>query len=102
VTVLANADTGLARPDVFYFGNMVGETGDRGRDADVTAVDLLRTAGALFSNASIRNGYDHNRDGRVTVSDLAVVRRNLFTPPLRLISAPAGGAGATAMLRMDA
>jgi hypothetical protein len=95
---------------------MVGETGDRNRDADVTAADFVRTALAVFSNpASIRNRFDHNRDGRVTVTDLAVVRRNLLTPPLRLITAPAAApprmfndgarirdsAGATTVLRDD-
>jgi hypothetical protein len=104
VTVLANQDTGLSAPDVFYFGNMVGETGDRpSRDADVTAIDFLRTAAALFANpAQISSRYDHNRDGRVSVTDLAMVRRNLFTPPLRLITAPAAApppAEATEILR---
>ena len=104
VTVLATEDTGLAQPDVSYFGNMVGETGDRaGRDADVTAIDFLRTAAALFANpATIASRYDHNRDGRVSVTDLTMVRRNLFTPPLRLITAPAAApptAATTEILR---
>jgi hypothetical protein len=36
----------------------------------------------------------------VSVTDLAMVRRNLFTPPLRLITAPAiaTAAGATEIL----
>ncbi|HZN65397.1 MAG TPA: dockerin type I domain-containing protein, partial [Tepidisphaeraceae bacterium] len=104
VTMLANGDTGLSAPDVSYFGNMVGETGDRpSRDADVTAIDYLRTAAALFSNpASIASRHDHNRDGRVSVTDLAMVRRNLFTPPLRLITAPAAAPSATEMVRENA
>ena len=29
VTVLADADTGLAAPDVFYFGNAIGDSGNK-------------------------------------------------------------------------
>src|SRR5206468_7987359 len=45
-TVKANDHTGLAAPDVFYFGNLVGETGDGDAKTRamprITAVDLAR------------------------------------------------------------
>src|SRR5437764_3976438 len=37
VTVKADANTGLASPDIFYFGNAVGEAGNHPNDAQVTA-----------------------------------------------------------------
>ena len=43
VTVNANARTGLSASDVFYFGNLVGETGDTtAAAAAVGAADLVR------------------------------------------------------------
>lgn len=39
ITMLATPTTGLSRPDVFYFGNAIGETGDHLDDAQVTASD---------------------------------------------------------------
>jgi hypothetical protein len=64
---------------VFYFGNLVGETGDRaGAGAAVSALDLWRTrrnfSAAVESAASV---FDHNHDGRVDILDLAVARANV-------------------------
>jgi hypothetical protein len=53
VTVKSGERTGLAAPDVFCFGNLVGETGDRGSPSRVTALDLRRVRAALFSDAGI-------------------------------------------------
>jgi probable HAF family extracellular repeat protein len=78
VTVKANERTGLPRPEVFYFGNLVGETGDRGSPMRVTAADIL----AIRRNYSagpvpITNRYDINRDGRVNAFDAAAARANV-------------------------
>ena len=79
VTALSNARTNLARPDVFYFGNLRGETGDAppGARATVNAFDLYGTRRALFSAVPIDSRYDFNRDGRVSAADLAAARSNL-------------------------
>ena len=76
VVVRATANTGLSAPDVSYFGNLVGETGDNsaGGRLTVTPSDFLATRQALFSDAAIDNRYDFNRDGRVSPADVAVVR----------------------------
>src|SRR5205807_5059869 len=39
VTIAADANTGLLAPDVFYFGNAVGDVGDDASNAYVTPVD---------------------------------------------------------------
>jgi hypothetical protein len=91
VTVKANADTGLTSPDVFYFGNLGGDTGDSFTAAAVTATDLSRTRAHLGATAQLGSTFDHRRDGRVNSADLAAVRNNLFHS-LRLITAPASTA----------
>ncbi|HZN69206.1 MAG TPA: hypothetical protein VFB66_28265, partial [Tepidisphaeraceae bacterium] len=71
------ANTGLAADDVFYFGNLVGETGTSPAAGGwrVDAWDLARTRSALRTTAApVTSRYDFNRDGRVSVLDWAVVR----------------------------
>jgi hypothetical protein len=89
VTVAASSTTGLATPDVFYFGNAVGETGDNPANASVTITDFLNTRSNLqtFLNpAGLSNPFDFNRDGRVDATDQVITRNNqgftlvFFTP----------------------
>jgi hypothetical protein len=88
VTVLANARTKLVAPDVFFFGNLPGDTGnDRGtpvvdaRDEAITRRNFGRTTAAALAAS------DFNRDGKVDAADVAIVRSNLrhalppFTAP---------------------
>jgi hypothetical protein len=95
VTVKANADTGLAADEVFYFGNLVGETGDQVGAATVGAEDMSRTRAQLGRRVGITSPFDHARDGRIGSADLSAVRGNLFQS-LQLITAPTPGAAATA------
>jgi ELWxxDGT repeat protein len=93
VTVKANANTGLAAPDVFSFGNLIGETGD-GTGASgwrVGAVDLGALKHTLNALRSITSKTDVNRDGSVNVLDLAVLKRNLnhALPPPGVVAAAA-------------
>src|SRR5688572_21124463 len=87
VTVLANADTGLPSPDVFYLGNLVGEAFNAPADGAVGGFELRWTRYSQARPSSVAGRYDFNRDGRVNVLDLAIVRRNygnrlpLVTPP---------------------
>jgi len=96
VTVLATANTGLDEPDVFYFGNAVGESGlgNFGGWALVNAVD----SGAVRDNphnpyivpAPIDDFVDFNRDKWVNAVDFGFVRDNATNPStaLVLITAP--------------
>jgi hypothetical protein len=93
VTVLADANTGLAAADVFYFGNAIGESGNSATDAVVDSQDEIgsRTHKTGFSAAAIDNHYDYNRDGRVNAADDLIVRNNPSgSTPLQLIAAPVG------------
>ena len=92
VTLRPSERTGLAAPDVFYFGNLVGESGDAAAPATLTvsALDLSATKRALNQNATITTRTDFNRDGRVNALDLAAVRSHLNRRlPLPGAAAPA-------------
>jgi len=79
VTVLATDNTGLEVPDVFYFGNAVGESGNSTAEAGVNAVDVLLARNnpqTLLDDASIGYAYDYNHDRRVNATDMLIARQN--------------------------
>jgi hypothetical protein len=86
VTVKANGNTGLAAPDVFYFGNAVGESGNVAGDFGVTITDeiLARNNPQTSGLAAANNRFDYNRDGAVTVVDQLLARNNTTTSATRL------------------
>ena len=72
VTVLANDRRGLSAADVFYFGNLIGDTGINNSGPYATlAEDFSATKAAAESNpnADLASHFDHNRDGIITVDD---------------------------------
>ena len=88
VTVKPNAaTTGLVAADVFYFGNLIGDTGDGTTTNRVNALDLGAVKRALNGASAIDGRYDFNRDGRINALDLGAVKANLnrvmgfITPP---------------------
>jgi len=87
VEVLPNEHTGLNEPDVFYFGNAVGDTGDSLANARVNALDLAAVRTHLFATGQpITSAYDLDRDGRVSALDLTLVQRSRTNPVLPLIT----------------
>ena len=89
VTVRPGGGTGLAYPDVFYFGNAVADTGNSATDAAVNAVDFTATRAELRSGAApVDSRYDFNRDGLVNSLDLWIVRRQQLATPLALLRPP--------------
>jgi hypothetical protein len=98
VTVKATDNTGLARDDVFYVGNLVGDTGNRPSALSVDSRDLYRTRVAhRTTRVDQTNAYDHNRDGFVNAADVAIVRAN-FGSRLSLPATTTVGALAPASL----
>jgi hypothetical protein len=87
VLVLPGPRTGLLAPDVFYFGNLIGDTGDGTTTNRVNALDLGAVKRALNGASAIDGRYDFNRDGRINALDLGAVKANLnrvmgfITPP---------------------
>jgi hypothetical protein len=83
VTVNANGTTRLAAPDVFCFGNLIGDTGVAAGAAAVDRLDFVRTRVAFAAaDVPITGPCDHNRDGRVNLLDLVAIRRNIGQAPL--------------------
>lgn len=102
VTVKANENTGLSAPDVFYFGNLVGDTGNQPKTPAVEAADLVRTRNAIGSgSAAITNLFDFDRSSAVGAGDLVTVRNNVgkALPPLQT-NAPALNGGVFARQRI--
>jgi hypothetical protein len=95
VTVAASSHTHLAAPDVFYFGDAVGDSG-LGDTSTQAIVDLVDEDGArthpqyLFQNIPITNIYDFDRDGAVGANDQLIAHNNYTSPStaLNYLSAP--------------
>ncbi len=99
VTVLDTPNTGLLEPDVFYFGNAVGESGNSTANAKVDAFDLLAARDnqrTFLDPAAIDFFVDYNRDAKVDVTDLLIARNNPthFLNALSFIRVPDAGQGA--------
>jgi len=93
VTIKATANTGLAEPDVFYFGNAIGETGNSPSDAKVTPTDAIGCRNNPHTSqnpAGITDAYDFDRDTNVGPTDEVICRDNGTNSmtALRLITAP--------------
>jgi hypothetical protein len=68
----------LASDDVFYFGNIIGETGDTPGSTVVNALDVSRVT-ANYSGRNfvgITSLFDFDRDGKVTALDVSIVTAN--------------------------
>jgi hypothetical protein len=88
VTAKANARTGLDRPDVFYFGSLVGETGNGRNDPRVDAFDVALTRANVGNvQPAAVNRFDFDRNGRIDVVDVLIARSNAQRR-LRLLVAP--------------
>ena len=77
VSVLATAQTGLAQPDVFFFGNAVGESGNDPPNAQVNLADFAGSRDhphGTQDRAAVDDNYDYNRDSLVNAVDLAIAR----------------------------
>ena len=87
VTVKANSNTGLGTPDVFYFGNAVGESGNVTGDYSVSLSDELLARNnpvSIIPGALVTNRFDFNRDGTVSVIDQLLSRNNITTAATKL------------------
>ncbi len=94
VVVAANHHTGLAKPDTFYFGNAIGESGNSTSEAHVTGLDALAVINRLLGAnpaATLDDPIDLNRDQSITTLDALVVINQLISTPtdLQLINVEA-------------
>jgi subtilisin-like proprotein convertase family protein len=80
VTMNATSNTALISPDVFYVGNLPGESGNSSSAAAVDAQDLLAVRSGLNGSARpVSDRLDFNRDGRVNANDFAAARAGMGT-----------------------
>ena len=86
VTLLANADTDLAAPDVLRIGNLVGDA-DGSRTVNLGDFGALRQAFGQGATPDARA--DFNRDGTVNLADFGTLRSNFSRSlPLPPAAAP--------------
>lgn len=84
ISVLPTIATGLTTADIFYFGNLVGDTEG---DGIVFSDDLARVLSAQLEVAAIDDPLDLNRDQIIFANDAGIVAANqlntlsLFTAP---------------------
>jgi len=93
LTIKATANTGLSEPDVFYFGNAIGETGNSPSDAKVTPTDAIGCRNNPHTSqnpAAITDAYDFDRDTHVGPTDEIICRDNGTNSQtaLKLITVP--------------
>jgi hypothetical protein len=95
ITVRATAATGLTEPDVFYFGNLVGETGDSPDVITVSSIDIVGVnhyVGSIVASVRYLERLDFNRDGRVDAQDGSVAfqaSRDVLRPVFGVEPGPA-------------
>ncbi len=102
VVVKANADSGLAADDVFYFGSLPGDSG-QGDDPGAAFVDATdEIADRVHQNsdltlsstyaAAVANPYDVNKDNQVDATDQIYARNfAVSNPELDMINIPLAG-----------
>ena len=90
VTVKPGGNTGLAAADVFYFGNLAGETGrNAGSTFTVDATDLAEVRRHLSPSAvPATSEFDLDKDGKVTTTDYLIARDAQSRATLRSFTAP--------------
>lgn len=78
ITVLANENTGLPEPEVYYLGHLTGETTgvDQGFFV-VTFADITAIRAAVGSTVSVSSVVDTQKDGVVSFADIAAMRENI-------------------------
>ncbi len=87
VALLANPHTNLPADDVFYFGNLIGATGLHNNQAIVNTTDISVAKAAINTDATITSLADFDRNGKVTITDVAIAKQNnqisiqLINPP---------------------
>jgi hypothetical protein len=99
ISVLANANTGLASAQAFYLGHLFGETTGTLTNGSfvVQVADVLRIRPAVGSPVGVTSVLDINKNGVVQINDITAFRSQVGVLVLRAITIPAssgtGGGG---------
>jgi VCBS repeat-containing protein len=96
IKVLANANTGLRNPDVYYIGHLLGETSGTtsGGNFLVQIADITPVRQAVGTLASVNSRLDITKNGLIQVADIVAMRSRVGVASLRAITIPVSGSGA--------
>lgn len=93
ITVKSNANTGLAEPETYYLGHLLGETtGGDGDHFTVLVADILNIRAALTNSVNASNTVDLDKSGLILVQDI-LTARSALTQQLTQITIPGSGGG---------
>ena len=78
ITVKANANTGLAEPEVYYVGHLLGETtGLSGTVYTVAFADITPIRSAVGNTVNASSTVDIDKNGIVNFADISAMRSNV-------------------------
>jgi hypothetical protein len=95
IKLLANSNTGLREPQVYYIGHLLGETtGTLSTGVYVVQVaDLTPIRSAVGTTALVSSAIDLNKNGLIQVNDITAMRARVGVGQLRNITIPPAGSG---------
>jgi hypothetical protein len=105
ITILANGNTGLAEPEVYYIGHLLGETtGPSGSVFTVAFADITPIRSTVGSTVNASSPVDIDKNGTVAFADISAMRPNVGAQ-LTIITIPAasngGGGGGGSLAPMS-
>ncbi len=93
ITVQANANTGIAEPEVYYIGHLLGETtGPSSGVYTVSFADISPIRSAIGQTVGAGDIHDIDKNGTVAFADISAMRSSVGAQ-LANITIPAAGGG---------
>jgi ELWxxDGT repeat protein len=78
VTIKANSQTGLANPEVYYLGHLLGETTGPSNDVyTVTFADITALRAAIGQSVDAASPLDIDKSGLINFADISAMRANV-------------------------
>jgi hypothetical protein len=77
ITVLANSNTGLTSPEVYYIGHLLGESGPTGSIYTVAFGDISPIRSASGQTVDSSSTVDIDKSGTVSFADIGAMRANV-------------------------
>lgn len=77
VTVLGNANTGLAANEVYYIGHLLGESGPAVPTYTVAFADITPIRAGIGSTVGSESPLDIDKNGTVAFADISAMRANV-------------------------
>jgi parallel beta-helix repeat protein len=93
VQIVANANTGLASPEVYYIGHLYGEVNGLISNGvfSISIGDVTTLRPNVGFSAQVTNPYDLDKNGTVSIGDITGMRPRVGLGSLRAITIPPAG-----------